>query len=817
LDADAGILSGLTVVEVSSTLPSAHVGQLLADFGAEVVHVEPPGGSPLRSQPAFPFWDRGKKSIELDLQNPDDRDVAAVLAEHADVLVESFRPGVADRLGLGFERLHVANSRLVYASITGFPSSGPNADLHGYEALVVAKIGGFHAFAPAVARPGPAFASVPYCSFSAAQTALQGILAALYEREQSGLGQRVETSLLQAVASLDPWNWMLHVVTSRFPDAYTAAPPFTSDGSPNTPFTYMLLVALTDDGRWLQFSQVQPHLYRALMRALDLEWMFDDPEWAGLPVLQTPQKRIELWDRMLRAVQTRTLAEWQELFERDHNVWAEVFRSGSELLDHPQMVHDRQVVEITDPERGQVRQPGPMFRLSGSPGRADRPAPRRDEDGGELRSRAGVSKPDPAALVEPAGSTGLPLAGVTVLELGTFYAGPFGATVLTDLGARVIKVEPIEGDPMRTILPFPETGAARVLQGKESVAVDLETDECCEIIYELARRSDLVLQTFRAGVAARHRVDAETLRSINPNIVYVNAPGYGVDGPCGDRPAYAPTIGAGAGVARRNASDTVTERPGMTIDEIKEMSVRLIGTNTVAFAQTDGLAALGVGTALLLGLVGRARGFGGQTILSTMLSTVAHALSEQMVEYEGRPDLIQVDDAMLGYGPLYRLYEAADRSWVFLAAPQDKEWGRLAAALAGYVDIGGDPRFATPDERRRSAAELAEVLAGMFGKRPAQEWEKDLVAAGVGCVVVTEQSPEAVLLGDFGRASGVLADISHPTFDEYARLGPLVRFSRSATVAKRGCLLGEHTETVLGELGYSNERIAHLRASKVIA
>ena len=716
MDDERDALAGLVVVEVSSTLPSAHVGQFLADFGAEVIHVEPPGGNPLRAEPAFPFWDRGKKSIELDLRHPTDQQVAAGLAMQADVLVESFRPGVAARLGLGYDDLRGPNPALVYASITGFPGGGPDAHLPGYEALVMARIGGFHAFAPATARPGPSFASVPYCAFSAAQTALHGILAALYERQRSGVGQRVETSLLQAVAALDPWNWMLHVITSRFPDAFTSGTVFSDDGTPNTPFAYMLLVALTADGKWLQFSQVQPHLFRALMRSIDMEWMFDDPKWGpGIPLYENPSQRVELWRNGCCRRCSCTLADWQQVFDRDHDVWAEVFRHGSDLLDHAQMIHDHQVVTIDDPERGPVRQPGPIFRLQETPGRADRPASpqparrRVAHPGGhiQLPSRAVGStgpirpggparqcrpggparrarapcrrprpRPEPARRCRPEGPAQRcrpegPARRCHRRGARTFYAGPFGATVLTDLGARVIKAEVIQGDPTRTMLPFPEAGGARVLQGKESVALDLATDDGRSIVYELVRGADAVLQTFRAGVATRHGVDAASLRAINPNLVYVNAQGYGVDGPCGDRPAYAPTIGAGAGVARRNAGDTVPERADMGIEEIKQASIRMMATNNVAFAQTDGLSALGVGTALLLGLVATARRPGGRTVSASMLSTVAHSLSEDMVRYEGRPATVQADRELHGYGPLYRLYPAAS-GWVSWLLPRKK-------------------------------------------------------------------------------------------------------------------------------------------------
>ena len=152
----------------------------------------------------------------------------------------------------------------------------------------------------------------------------------------------------------------------------------------------------------------------------------------------------------------------------------------------------------------------------------------------------------------------------------------------------------------------------------------------------------------------------------------------------------------------------------------------------------------------------------------------------------------------------------------FLAAPQEKEWSRLTAALAGVVDLAGDHRFASRLDRLQHQPALAELLAGVFATRSAEEWERDLVPAGIGCVAVAEAPPEAVLLGELGRSSGILADIVHPIFDEYPRLGPLVRVSRSATVAQAGCLIGQHTDAVLHELGYSDEGIADLRARNVV-
>src|SRR5947209_5811275 len=170
-------LQGLRVVELSTSLTGAQIGQFLADYGAEVVLLEPPGGSRLRHQPAFPLWARGKKSIALDIKRDQDRAVAHTLLAGADVLVETFRPATREKLGLDHASVASTNPRLVHASITGFGSQGPLVAIKGYEALVLAKVGGLSAFSGMLTRPGPAFVSVPFASWSAAQVALQGIMA----------------------------------------------------------------------------------------------------------------------------------------------------------------------------------------------------------------------------------------------------------------------------------------------------------------------------------------------------------------------------------------------------------------------------------------------------------------------------------------------------------------------------------------------------------------------------------------------------------------------------------------------------------------
>jgi crotonobetainyl-CoA:carnitine CoA-transferase CaiB-like acyl-CoA transferase len=808
-----GPLASLLVIDLSTTAPGGHATQFLSEAGADVIMVEPPGGSPLRTTAAWPAMSGGKRSVVLDIDDDTDRAVLDGLLASADVCVTTMPPRTLERHGLTGPRLAELNPRLVSCAITGWGSSGPWADLKGYEGMVMAKLGMFHAKERMIDRPGPAFVSVPFASWGAAQTALHGILAALFERESSGVGQHVEADLVRGVSMMDTWNWFAEMIAVRWPGAYETVDAYTPEGEPQSSFLYPLLAAPTKDGHWLQFAQTDPRLFVAMLEEFGLTPLLSDPEWQGLPKLESQAKRTELWEIMIGKVGERTLAEWQHVFETNPNLSAELFRLGPEALDHPQLQWEGRDVTVEDPERGTVRRPSALVFDDGSPISPPLPAPRLDEHGAELRAASRASSVAGAGGTAGAAGGGLPLAGVTILEFGLMFAAPFGSTILTDLGARVLKIETLRGDTIRPVLPFPESGGARVMQGKESIALDLQTDEGKAIVDELARRSDIVLQSFRAGAAARAGVDEQTLRGINPDLVYVNAPGYGTGGPYGHRPAYAPTIAAAVGLSLTDAPDAA----GATgsLEEKKAGMRRLGAASAVPPIQADGLSAVAVASTMLLGLLARARSRQLGPLTVTMAATGTHVLLDRVVDYIGRPPSPTVDVTGAGFSALYRMYPAAE-GWVFLAAPALREWPGLVAALSDEVDLAGDERFDTPESRATYEAELVQALTEVFSRRPAAEWEERLTGAGVGCVRVTEISSELQLQTDPALAAEYAATAQSPIFDEHLRFGAPMRFSRSATQAKGGCLTGEHTDAILCEIGYDEATIADLRAKKIV-
>jgi crotonobetainyl-CoA:carnitine CoA-transferase CaiB-like acyl-CoA transferase len=806
-----GPLAGLVVVDLSTTLPGAQATQFLADCGADVIMVESSDGSPLRELAGWPALLRGKRSVTLDLHDDADLERLRALLRYADVMVNTLRPTTAERIGLTHDALSKAYPRLVVATITGWGSTGPFRDYRGWEALVMAKTGVMHEKRGLASRPGPAYTTFGYASWGAAHAAVQGVLAALLERESSGRGQTVETNLVTGMGSMDPYNWFYEMVLERYPGAFEPMDAAYDDqGRPQAYLIYALLVCPTKDGRWLQFAQVSPKLIGAWLTELDLLGVLADPKWQGFPTLPTPELRTEWWDMMIERVGARTLAEWQHAMAENLDLSGELFRTPEDSLDHPQTVHEGRATTVVDPELGPVRQPSTLIHAEGRPLTELRPAPRLGEHNDALSVGDLV---DAVAAADGSIPDDPPLKGVTVLEFGSMFAGPYGATLLADLGARVIKVEPLEGDNIRNLVAFPEAGGAKVLQGKESVAIDFTKPEGLDLVYELAKRSDIVLQCFRGKAAERAKIDEASLKAVNPELAFVTTSGYGVDGPFAHRAAYAPSVGAASGLALVDSHDT--GEPPADLDELHRRAVKLHAGGAVPAVQSDGIAAHGVASALLVALYAKRRGKTLTNVVTTMLGTVQQAMIAYNASYASRPVETAADEQFFGMSALYRMYPAAD-GYVFLAAPLPREWPALAKAMSPYVDLHADERFADADSRARHDDELIGALAPVFATKTKLEWEQELSAQDVGCVEVVEANSELVLQTDPYYEAGYAVDAHSPIFDEHRRLAPLCTFSRSRMRADAGCTIGQHTDAVLREIGLDADAIADLRAREIV-
>ena len=314
------------------------------------------------------------------------------------------------------------------------------------------------------------------------------------------------------------------------------------------------------------------------------------------------------------------------------------------------------------------------------------------------------------------------LQGFTILELSTWIATPMATALLAELGARVIKIETLDGDPMRHFGP----SGLKCVQGKESIALDLKTAEGRDIVHRLAERADALVHNYRPGVPERLGIDDTTLRALNPGLIHVYAASYGSTGPSSAKPAFHVTAGAVCGGALAQSGGDGAPGPDVELadEELARWSQRLTRCNE---ANPDFNAALAVATAVTIALYGRARTGNGQTVETRMMASNAYALSEHFIDYPGRPRRVLPDVGLHGRHALYRLYQARD-GWIFVAAPADRDFARLCEAL-GQPRLLQDPRFSTSQVRADHDAELARELEAVFAQRRVDTWERDLVSA----------------------------------------------------------------------------------------
>jgi len=783
----SGAAEGLRVLEIGSSVSSAVAGVLLADNGATVIKLEPPAGDPLRAHPAFRMWARGKQSAVADLATPAGRARLRELARGSDVVLLGMKPSALERLGLEYAPLAAENPGLVWCAISGFGTRGPYRELPAYDALVAAKVGRAHEFSPLFDGQRPAYPVAPVATHAAAMLALQGIFGALRERERTGRGQRVETSLVHGLAVYDMIYWWPGAPRQvRLADA-----PFVS-----------YTIARTKDGLWLQFAQNGPRLFENFLRVVGLE-----PPRAARPT-DAPGPEVLAEFRAFRAraqarIGSKTWAEWQRIFEGETEITVEPFLLPGEALSHPQLVAIGDSLEL-----GGARQLASLIQLFDTPARPGRSIPALGALGERDWPVPAPALPAPAAA--PPARGGL-LDGVTVLELATWIATPFAGAQLADLGARVIKVEPLEGDPMRA----PRGVHLKMMQGKQSIALDLKRPEGREIVHRLVARADALTHNYRPGVPERLGIDWETLRQINPRLVYLYGGSYGSTGPMAYKAAFHVSAGALAGGARAQAGAARLPAAGSepAAAEIERAQYLLEKANE---SHPDFNAAVVVAAAIALGLYARERTGRGQALETRMMLSNSWVLSKDFVDYPGRPERELPDAEVTGLSALYRLYPARS-GWVFLAAFSQRDFERLCAA-AGLVQLARDPRFATPDARSKNDGELAAVLGALFAERDAEEWERELAPRGIGCVRAADE-PSASFILDHARALelGWRGIARGSAFGEYPRYGPGVELAREVDPVRGAFRAGEQTRALLAELAYSPAEIDRLFAARVVA
>jgi crotonobetainyl-CoA:carnitine CoA-transferase CaiB-like acyl-CoA transferase len=820
-----GACAGLRVLELSHGIAGSMAGMILADFGAEVIRVEPPEGDPGWDEPAALLLHRGKQSIELDLGSPEGRAHLRRLVPGIDVVIDEIGPHQAEDTEIGYDALAAINPTLVYCSITAWGRSGTFVDVKPDDTLVMAKAGIFRD-QPGWEQDGtrPIYRSAKDPSYFSAMLAVQGILAALRARDLTGRGQRVDTNMLKALTCRQnpQVRWILRDGEELPPDGATtktvpdAVNPLAHHRDPRDVTPIGMLVQVKD-GRWIMHSLSEPHFFPAWITVIGFEWIWEDERFKGAPH-QFPDRETK--DELLVLLEQRmgekTSTEWMELYLANGNVCAEVIQTTQDALRHPQVVATGVTVELDDPRVGRVLEVGPIAKISGAPAEVRRPAPQPGEHTDEVLGRdvvpVSVPKPTRAELAGP-------LDGITIVEAAYYYATPFATALLAELGARVIKIEPTYGDPYRLLArsstgdPLTNLGQnnmVRAMQGKESIAIDHKDERGQEIVRQLVAQADVFVHSFRGNVPKALGIDYESLRAINSQLVYHYASAYGSDGPYARQPAIDPVVAAFTGQTAHQTGD---------------------GNPPLRESGADPVGAAGHAAAMMLGLFARHRTGEGQQVESAMIVSNLYLNCEDALSYEGKASRPVVDRAQLGEGATHRVFETApvgssesiapyanhNPHWVSLAAERDDEFARFCK-VAGRDDLANDPRFATASAREEHRAELERLLEEVFRTRTAQEWETALLDAGVGCVRADAMSHFAFLYKDEqAQAIGMMVRADHPSFGgPYWRYAPVIDFSDTPSLATRYCDFGEHTRAILRELGYDDDAMTKLRDDNVI-
>ena len=824
-----GPLDGLTILDLSEYVCGPYATKLLADFGADVIKVERPGGDPARKLGPFPkdvphpeksgtffYFNTNKRSIELDLQSAAGRETFLALVDRADAVVESFRPGVLDALGISWDAIHARRPDLPLISITNFGQESPYRDYKGTELTLYALAGEMYTMGVAEREPVTMYGTASLVESGAA--AATATFAAILASKEQGIGQHVDYSIADShFLGAD----RRHVGTIAFEFSGRRTPRASRSGRAALTGVYPCA-----DG-WVEFSAASTRMDRFAVMLGSPDWL-KDPKWAVRGALLDPENVAELEGYFYAWLAEHTKREIWAL-AREARVLCGPLFDVAEINSDPHFRGRGFWTKVKHAAMGEIEIPGRPFTMPKSPWAIRRAAPLLNEHSAEIRaelSKGTRSSPAPAPPAKPR----LPLDGLRVIDLCVVWAGPFSTLLLGDLGAEVLKAENVHlmqpmtrgtmARPSKELInrmapaaggyPNNDPGLrpwnynptfVQLYRNKKSFTVDLRTEEGREIFGQVVAQADAVVENNATETMDGLGITYEWLRKYRDDIIMVRIPAYGSTGPYNQARAL--------GVHLESVMGHTLLRGYADADPSE---------NSAIFSG-DYLAGAQAALAVMMAKWHRDRTGEGQLIEIGQAENASAMLAQAFMEYalNGRvPERIGnrslYGAAPTGIYPCKSPGTAADCGdrWIAIGIGSDEEWHALRTAM-------GEPAWAMAPELATNAGRLAahDAIDAELGRWTAgfddYELFHRLQAVGVAAAPVLEGS--RAFDDAHALARGLYKPQTlHDGVGPYRFNTPFLGLSEPPLgVRQPAVALGEHNEYVYKDLlGYSDEEYQRL-------
>jgi len=372
-----GALTGIRVLDFGQYIAGPFAATLLAEQGADVIKVERPGGDPMRGQDGFMVWNRSKKGITLDLKKPGGLKVALDLAKKADVVIENFKPGVADKLGIGYDKIKELNPRAVYCSISGFGSKGPYANWSGYEQIVSTAA---TVYTEQGLATHPLYVVLPLASLYTAVDAAFSIVTGLCVRETTGRGQKIEMSLFRSILST------FRQFNVDFEGMFRA--PWGPTGPMPLYRPYQC-----KDGKWLFTGLGNFKFFTAFALEMGHDEWLTDPLFEGAPFLIFPPRNAQVMSMLKPIYKSKKRDEWLEQLGAQELPVAPV-QNVDDFMAYKQVIANDMVQTVKEPRLGNVKQMGVPVELADTPGKIQGPSPQQGQHTRQVLRELGYSALD---------------------------------------------------------------------------------------------------------------------------------------------------------------------------------------------------------------------------------------------------------------------------------------------------------------------------------------------------------------------------------------------------------------------------------------